>query len=158
MMPFPAKMPVSFYRRSKDVALFGKNARILLPKVEGCRPFRLKRPYPSTAGRRMLPFSAKTPVSFYRRSKDVALFGKIARILLPKVEGCCPFRQKRPYPSTEGRRMMPFSAKSPVSFYRRSKDVAVPKDSRRGRKQYASIVQKMDGIVQRRRITQRRGN
>jgi hypothetical protein len=31
-------MPVSFYPRSKDVALFAGNPVILLPPVEGCEP------------------------------------------------------------------------------------------------------------------------
>ena len=32
-MPFSAKTPASFYRRSKDNALFSKNTHFLLPQV-----------------------------------------------------------------------------------------------------------------------------
>ena len=82
------KTAVSFYRRSKDV-----------------RQKRRKRPYPSTTGRRMCGKTAKTAISFYHWSKDVGENDENGHILLPQVEGCGPKPQKRPYPSTTGRRM-----------------------------------------------------
>ena len=53
----------------------------------------------------MRGFSPKMAVSFYRRSKDVAVFARKGSILLPEVEGCGGFCQKGQYPSTGGRRM-----------------------------------------------------